>query len=285
MKRILFLFFLTPLSLFSQVVDMGEILISINVTATLNFDGSTAIDYAILGNNPKDADGNPVFFEDFKRLNTYTVKALVENTPTTSLVVRLEDGRMYMATVKYGEGGKMIYNFADSKIPLLTPSNVEENTQTSNAKESVKPNSIVVERLKNVISRKDKYFNFGAKDNGLNFQVAHIVNDDKFTYIKLKINNKTGNDYIIDGIHIKYQLGKRKGLKSSEVGNEERPEVIHKEGLEVVKAYSEETIGVACPVFAVGEKGVLKIQIIEQKGNRTVTIEIEGKDIVNLDVY
>lgn len=285
MKRILFLFFLSPFALFSQVVDMGEILISINVTATLNFDGSTVIDYAILGNNPKDADGNPVYFEDFKRLNTYTVKALVENTPTTSLVVRLQDGRMYMATVKYGDGGKMIYNFADSKIPLITPSNVEENTLTPISKETVKPNSVVVERLKNVISRKDKYFNFGAKDNGLNFQVAHIVNDDKYTYIKLKINNKTGNDYIVDGILIKYQLGKRKGLKSSEVGNDERPPIIHREGQDVIKAYSEETIGVVCPVFAVGEKGLLKIQIIEQKGNRTATIEIEGKDIVNLDIY
>lgn len=285
MRKILLFLLLFPSLCFAQI-NMGDIEVNLFITATLNFDRNVKIDYVILGNNPKDSKGNFLYYEQFQKDNTCTFKALNQNAPTTSVVVRLQDGRIYKGIIRIGDNGKIIYNFEDEqKAVAIAVAQPEKDLTASKEQAQPKDSIYINQRLTNVLSRKDKYFIFGTKENGLTFSVAHIVNDDKYTYLKLKVKNNTGNDYIIDGIHIKYQLGKRKGLKSNEVGNEERPPIIHKQGVDVVKAYSEETIGLVCPVFAVGEKGLLKIQIMEMKGNRTATIEIAGNQIIDVDVY
>ena len=287
MRKILPIFLLFPSISIAQI-NMGEIEVNLYMTATLNFNRNVNIDYVILGNNPKDSKGNYMYYEQFQKDNTCTFKALNLNAPTTSVVVRLQDGSIYKGIIKIGDNGKIIYNFEDKQEPKTAPVEpIQPNNNLTVLEEHYQPkDSIYInQRLTNVLNKKDKYFIFGTKENGLTFSVAHIVNDEKYTYLKLKVKNNTGNDYIIDGILIKYQLGKRKGLKSKEVGNEERPPVIYKQGVDVIKAYSEETIGLVCPIFAVGEKGLLKIQIMEKKGNRTATIEIAGNQLIDIEVF
>jgi len=258
---------------------MGTIEVNLDVTATLDFDKKEVIDFTLIGNNPKDSEGNFINYEIFQRDNTVTIKPLHKDVPETSIVVRLANGDVFSGMIRFGNNGKIFY-------PFYTKSAVDSITvhPVSTAPTVNLDLEVATRRLKQVVELKDKFYTFAVKENGLVFSVTQIVNDDKFTYFKLKIINRSGNDFIIDGILLKYQLHKRKGLKKNEIFNEERPAIVTQVGESVVPAYQEETVGIACPIFAVGEKGILKVQILEKKGNRTATIEIDGSEIINIDV-
>lgn len=288
MKRIIFILTLALVktTIINGQYRMEDIVVNMKNTATLNFNSN--IDYVIFGENPQDSKGNFVNYQVFQKDNTCTFKAVKETAPETSIVVRLVNGNIFYGIVKMGNNVKILYDY--SNIGNKKEEEVKENEVIEEEKEKkeVKENvslKKMEERLELVMESKDKYFTLGTKENGITYQVCNIKNDENYTYFKIRINNSTGNDYTIDGIFMKYFLGKVKGVKKNASGNEERVTIVKVKGNMIVKAYSEEIIGIATKLFAVGEKGKLYIRIEEKDGNRTSNIEVEGAEIQKIEIF
>lgn len=264
-------------------VKMEDIEVNLKSTATLNF--SSDIDYIIFGDNPQDQQGRYKYYEVFQKENTCTFKALKVDASETSIVVKLKNGRVFYGLVRFGSNNKIFYDYTEKDLVVETQKKIETEKVIAEEKKEIESAGLIQERIKGLMTDKDKYFTFGVKQNGLVFQVSNIRNDSKMTYVKVRIKNNTGNDYTVDGIHFRYYLGKRKGIKRDDVGNEERITLVDKVGSDIVKAYSEEVIGLAYNLFAVGEGGKLIIKLEEKDGNRNATIEIEGTDLKNIDIY
>lgn len=288
MKRIIF--FLILMMVKTTIIlgqyRMEDIVVNMKNTATLNFNSN--IDYVIFGENPQDSKGNFVNYQVFQKDNTCTFKAVKETAPETSIVVRLVNGNIFYGIVKIGTNTKILYDY--SNIGNKKEEEVKENEVIEEEKEKkeVKENvslKKMEERMELVMESKDKYFTLGTKENGITYQVCNIKNDENYTYFKIRIKNSTGNDYTIDGIFMKYFLGKVKGVKKNASGNEERVTIEKVKGNMIVKAYSEEIIGIATKLFAVGEKGKLYIRIEEKDGNRTSNIEVEGAEIQKIEIF
>jgi hypothetical protein len=55
------------------------------------------------------------------------------------------------------------------------------------------------------------------------------------------------------------------------------------EGEKIIKGYSTTQLGYVIPLFTVGSKGSLFIQMIEKKGTRNPVIEIESKTMLKVN--
>lgn len=293
MKRVIYLIIIVLIKsniLYGQY-RMEDIVVNMKNTATLNFNSN--IDYVIFGENPQDSKGNFVNYQVFQKDNTCTFKAVKETAPETSIVVRLVNGNIFYGIVKMGSNVKILYDYSNigkEEDKQKNDDELKENEkkdENKNIKENTKieEKDRTDERLELIMESKDKYFNMGVKESGITYQIANIKNDSKNTYIKVKVKNDTGNDLVIDGIFMKYFLGKVKGIKKNNAGNEERVTIKKVKGNLVVKAYSEEVIGIVTDLFAVGDKGKLMVRLEEKSGNRTATIEIEGSELQKIDIY
>jgi len=292
MKRIIFILTLALVktTIINGQYRMEDIVVNMKNTATLNFNSN--IDYVIFGENPQDSKGNFVNYQVFQKDNTCTFKAVKETAPETSIVVRLINGNIFYGIVKMGNNVKILYDYSNvgkeeekQKREVETKEEKIEEGKTDKVNTKTEEKDRTEERLELIMESKDKYFNMGVKESGITYQIANIKNDSKNTYIKVKVKNDTGNDLVIDGIFMKYFLGKVKGIKKNSAGNEERVTIKKIKGNLTVKAYSEEVIGIVTDLFAVGDKGKLMVRFEEKSGNRTATIEVEGSELKKIDVY
>lgn len=292
MKRIIFILTLALVktTIINGQYRMEDIVVNMKNTATLNFNSN--IDYVIFGENPQDSKGNFVNYQVFQKDNTCTFKAVKETAPETSIVVRLINGNIFYGIVKMGNNVKILYDYSNvgkeeekQKREVETKEEKKEEGKTDKVNTKTEEKDRTEERLELIMESKDKYFNMGVKESGITYQIANIKNDSKNTYIKVKVKNDTGNDLVIDGIFMKYFLGKVKGIKKNSAGNEERVTIKKIKGNLTVKAYSEEVIGIVTDLFAVGDKGKLMVRFEEKSGNRTATIEIEGSELQKIDIY
>jgi len=292
MKRIIFILTLALVktTIINGQYRMEDIVVNMKNTATLNFNSN--IDYVIFGENPQDSKGNFVNYQVFQKDNTCTFKAVKETAPETSIVVRLINGNIFYGIVKMGNNVKILYDYSNvgkeeekQKREVETKEEKKEEGKTDKVNTKTEEKDSTEERLELIMESKDKYFNMGVKESGITYQIANIKNDSKNTYIKVKVKNNTGNELVIDGIFMKYFLGKVKGIKKNSAGNEERVTIKKIKGNLTVKAYSEEVIGIVTDLFAVGDKGKLMVRFEEKSGNRTATIEVEGSELQKIDVY
>lgn len=291
MKRTIFFLILTivKISILYGQYRMEDIVVNMKNTATLNF--SCNIDYVIFGENPQDSKGNFVNYQVFQKDNTCTFKAVKETAPETSIVVRLVNGNIFYGIVKMGNNVKILYDYSnvgkeeEEQKKEEKSQNVKKEEKNDKVNTKTEEKDRTDERLDLIIESKDKYFNMGVKESGITYQIANIKNDSKNTYIKVKVKNDTGNDLVIDGIFMKYFLGKVKGIKKNNAGNEERVTIKKVKGNLEVKAYREEVIGIVTDLFAVGDKGKLMVRFEEKNGNRTATIEVEGSELQKIDIY
>ena len=141
----------------------------------------------------------------------------------------------------------------------------------------------IVERLNFVMNKAQEYNDIGIEANKMEFGVANIENDDKYTYFKLTILNGTGSDYKIDNVIFKYVEGKKKGFKkSAKIEERINPVIEPDDTSKIIKGYSSAVIGYVIPLFTVGSEGKLLIQIVEKNGTRNPLIEIEAKTMLKV---
>lgn len=281
MKRFLlfqlFLLFLLfqLFQLFSQ--ELGVIEVNENNTATLTFVSN--IDFIVIGNNPTDSEGNFLYYDVFRDGNVCVIRGVQKDAPETSLTIKLADSNVWFGKIKFGDNSKILYDFRTNALIETAAAQITEEKFAKEKEQREK------EKLKTLYGAKDEYFTLGEIESGVEFQITKMRNDKENTYLILKISNKSGSIYTIDGILFKYIQGKRKGVKKGEARIEERimPKTI--EGNLKVLAYSTEEIGIIMPVFAIGKKGRMEITIREKDGTRNVIINIPGNVMEKVKVF
>lgn len=257
--------------------NMGEIVVNEQFTATLDF--SDNISFIVTGNNPQIGENEYMYYSIFQAGTTCIIRGNDKNAQKTSITVKLNSGEVWYGILSYGEDSKIYYDFKNEKLP--EKSEVE-------IKEEIKENALTQQmqtRLYQLMAERPFYSSIGAMENQMEYQVTNIRNDDKHTYIKMIIRNRSGADYNIDGIFFKYTEGKRRGLRRSEAQIEERIFPVYESPQKIVPAYQTEELGFVIPLFTVGNTGNLEIQIREMAGTRNPAISVSGSEMLKVRIF
>jgi len=257
--------------------DMGIIEVNDNNTATLVFEAD--IDFIVVANNPKQGD-NFLYYDIFKDGKICVIRGNDAKAPITSITVKLSNNQVFFGRLKYGDETKILYRFTYD-----VPEERKEVARIIEEEKREESKNNELQKLELLMAERQEYFVLGVVESGVSFIVSNIRNDAENTYLKIIINNRTGGDYLIDAIMFKYVEGRRRGLKRREALIEERIMPKHITGPEVAKAYTNSEIGVIIPIFSVGEKGDLVIQLRERNGTRNPEIRIEGKNMLKVKIF
>jgi hypothetical protein len=276
--------------------NIGEIRVSDKYTVTLMF--AEPVEFVIWGQNPviSITDGIPVYqnYEQFQRDKTLTIKAKRSGLEKSSITIKTTDGIIYYGFIINEVDEKLFYDFSDqvsvsTKVEKTSISNSGETTKTEENMEKDEPERMkknseqeFEEKLSLLMKKPIEYSNFGLVANKLLFSVTNIMNDKENMYLKVIINNKSGNTFIVNSVIFKYVEGKTKGIKRRVVANEERLMPVFSKTVKMVAAYSQEYLGYVLPLYSTGSDGRLLIQFIEEKGTRNYQIEIPAKDMLKI---
>jgi len=264
-------------SLFSQtIVNMGEILVSKNFAAILNFPDS--IIFVAAANNPPTKEGKSKYYEIVKTQKICLLRANDTLAPETSIDIKTQHG-LYYGFLKYMESKKHLYNFDNDSSKRINEKEISKVVSVKSKE------TLIKERLNSLLSEPVEYKSIGTIENGMTFQVGNIKNDENNTYFKLIIKNETGGDYNIDGIYFKYVEGKTKGIKRKDAKIEARLKIEFESPLKIVKAYTTEELGYIIERFSGSKKGSLIIQFRELNGTKSPIIEISGDKMLNIKVF
>lgn len=283
MTRILKFAFLVILfaPFLSIAQDMGTIELNQDFAATVEFDEN--IDYILIGNNPivKVIGDQQIhkYYEIFQKNNVAIFRAVIKEAIKTTLTITLESGAVYHGYISYAETPiKNFYKF--KKIITKSPKEIEDSIRASIEKETIDRN------MKKILYEKQKIEDVAVVKRSEIYQVSNIANDDKFTYIKILIFNKSASNYVIDAVMFNHEEGKKRKLDKKEVVNENWMQTkgfIFPEGNEV-KANTTGIVVFAIPLYTT-QDGFLNIKIMEKSGSRTTDIQIPAKKLAGVEVY
>lgn len=275
-KTTLFLIsFMLCLAVNSQ--DMGVIEVNEQYTATLKF--NEEINFIVTGNNPQIDENEFMYYNIFQAGTTCIIRGNDKNAEPTSITIKLMNDDVWYGILRYGDDKKIFYDFSaeQQKKEMLEEKKEQQKEDALN--------QTMQSRLFQLMAERPQYSTLGKIENGLQYQISNIRNDDKYTYVKIIIENKTGSDYNIDGIFFKYTEGRRRGLKKKEAQIEERIFAVYESPKNLVRAYEIEEFGFVIPLFSVGEKGNLSIQIREKSGTRNPEIIIPGNEMLKVRIF
>lgn len=268
-----YLFFAIMLSMTMVVKaqEMGTIVVNSDFTATLQFED--VVEFVVIGNNPQITADKFKYYDMFQNGKTVVLRGNDAESPLTSITVKLKNGKIWYGKLKYGVGDdvKVFYDFTKEVAQKIQVQRKNDSIQ------QVKKETQISDKLGFVMTQEQEYSDLGDEKNNLSVQVTNIMNDDRYTYLKILFQNKSGSDYNIDDIIFKYVEGKKKGIKRTESKVEERITTVYEPSDKVVKAYSQSELGYVIPLFTVGNEGNLLIQFLEKNGTRNMKIEIEAK--------
>ena len=287
MKHVLLFICLIYAIRVSGQVDIGDIRIFNEYAVTLMFPAD--IEFVIWGNNPvkSQTEKGAVYtnYEMFQNARTLIIKAIKTGLDKTNISVKTIDGTIYYGFVHNEKSEKIFYNFSGSineVKPEITQSSVMAKVQdaTNNSViDRTDKDSAHEKKLMRLMDEPVEYKDFGLVANNLIFMVTNIMNDKEHTYLKIIINNKSGNAFTINSVIFKYIEGKTKGIKKRVVANEERTSPVYSKAVDMVEAYSRVDLGYVLPLYSTGSEGRFLIQFIEEKGTRNYQIEISAKDM------
>lgn len=282
MKKTPLLFLNLLISICSYSNEMDTVEVNPDFAATLEF--SSNIDYLLIGNNPViklAPDGSPVYkyFEIFTKNNVAVLRCQGSSAPTTSLTIGLVNSELWTGYLGYSEKPKKnFYSYKPEKI--RTQKEIEDSLS------AVKKNTAIDMNLERILAENQAIEDIAVIKRSEVYQVTNIANDDRFTYIKIKIANNSASNYIVDGVMFKYREGKKRKGNNKEVYNENWMSV---EGFKFpsgneIKARSADEIVFCIPLYTT-ENGFLIIKILEKNGSRTSDIEISAKDLSTITYY
>lgn len=258
--------------------NMGTIVVNENKSATLSF--SSKIDFVIFGNNPSYEDGSFLYYDFFKDGSVCVIRGNNKEAPNTSITIKLNDDSVWYGIISFGDNTELFYDFRVKTTPDASTNHISNSH--SNKTGNLNRLDVNLEKIKEL---NKEYFTIGEKSGQVTFSVSNIRNDKQNTYILLSVNNQSGNIYSVDGILFKFIEGKRRGVKRGEARIEERIMPIKISGNLSIKAYSNEEIAVAIPLYAIGRSGKLEITLREKDGTRNVIISVPGSIMSKVKVF
>jgi hypothetical protein len=284
MKIRLFILLLTT-SFSAQAESLDTIRINENTSATLQF--SATIEYVVIANNPviNKVSGQSVYkyYDMFTKGGVLILRAKGSDAPKTTITIYTEDDKLFTGFIRYGEGEK---NYYDLRTKGETKEESFENNIDGNTNKK-DPEILRDERLNKVItSRDNNVYNLGKVEGSVLFQVEQILNDDKYSYMRISVDNQSASKYEIKGVMFRHITGKNRSIKEKDVVNVKWLDPVTKElppgGL--VRAYDKQYIGFVIPVYA-SDKGNLMIRIAENEGQRNCELKVSTKIINKVEVF
>ena len=284
MKNVIFLGFLFLSRIIFAQSDIGDIKVSEKYTVTLMF--AEPIEFVIWGQNPVISliDDMPVYqnYEQFSQNKTLTIKAKKTGLEKSSITIKTTNGIIYYGFIINEESEKIFYDFSD-KLPVAMKKETMSSTKSETDEDlQKKTDSELNEKLSILMKKPIEYRNFGLIANKLVFSITNIMNDKNNMYLKITIDNRSGNAFVINSVVFKHVEGKTKGVKRRVVANEERLMPVYSKTVDMVTAYAKEELGYVLPLYSTGSDGRFLIQFIENKGTRNYQIEISAKDMLKI---
>lgn len=279
-KILLIIFFLSLSSiLYSQ--DLDTIKLNNNLSATLEFESE--ISFIVLGNNPllSQNEGNPnyKYYDIFQQENIVIFRVKSLEAPFTTLNIKLANGSLYHGFISQSKSPeKTYYNFRKTNDTNLIQQGKKDSSEIASKDINNK-----LSKLQLMTSDLD---HIAEIKKNIIFKVSNIVNDDKYYYIKVLLNNNSSNLYEVDGVTFKMQEGKKKSIKNKEIANQNwlSPiKTIYPENKQI-KAYSQGFICFVVPLYNI-TSGSLLIKIVESNGARNGNIDVSANDLTNTKVF
>lgn len=306
---LLIIVFLGFLKMLEAQIYMDTIRLNKDNAATLNFNTDESVVLCNIGGNPFRVVND---FYDYKHFqismmdNIVLIEAKQIKLTPSSIMVKT-DKAAYHGIIMYDVDENIIKNFYDFSNSVIVKSNSVQN-ETSEEDESadkdighgmvdngvevfVKYNEevtekIMFERLAKVIDMENEYEDIADIKGDVIFQVANIVNDHKYSYLKLIIQNNSSTTYRVNGVFFCFRESKKSKVGKKDAQNIEwiPAERIKMPDNRNVPAYSYGIVGFVIPLYN-GSTGQVMLKIIEDQGTRTAVLNIKSKLINNCKVF
>ncbi|MEM6734656.1 MAG: DUF4138 domain-containing protein [Bacteroidota bacterium] len=206
---------------------------------------------------------------------TLFLLASKKNLPPASLVIKAGDRYLHL-TIAYKALLTQEEQFVDLRD--VDMDNIPEFDNEERVKESQVPIStkIVNRRLGILIGNKaDTYKNVAMKAHSLIYKLTNIMQDDKFYYFKVTLDNRSKVNFDLDFVDFEYKD------QSREIDQTTQANII--DALTVVTIDSKEKVNLVYAIekYNLGKKGKVVSTIREKKGSRTLSFEVDYKEVLN----
>ena len=289
-------------------VYMDTIRLNQNNAATLNFNNSETVVLCNIGGNPFKIIND---FYDYKHYqisimdNIVLIEAKQPKYTPSSIMVKT-DKAVYHGTIMFDADENIDKNFYDYSSSALNVSNVSSSSNVVNNDSDtedevgiidngvevfVKLDETVTEeqkfhRINEVIKMNNEYEDIADMKGDVIFQVANIVNDHQYSYIKLIIQNNSSTTYRVNGVFFRFQESKKSNVGKKDAQNIEwiPADRIVMPTNRSISAYSHDVVGFVIPLYN-GSTGTVMLKVIEDQGTRTAVLNIKSKIINNCKVF
>lgn len=280
-----FILLIFPFHVFCQGINMDTIRLNKNLAATLEF--SEDVSFSLIGNNPFIMSGDAKNFKYFQISevgNVIIIEAKEPKLTVSSITVRTKSNVYYGYICYSDQVNKSFYSFSPvvksepiSKTDTSTTFSKDDVEMFKIVKDTTTP-ELMLSRINSVLAMKNDFDDIADIKGDVVFQVANIVNDKYYSYIKLIVQNNSASTFCINGVLFKFEEGKKGILNKKDVVNNEWLNAVKiiLPPNKCVNSYSFQNIGFVIPLYN-GTDGSVLLKVIEENGTRTAVINIKSK--------
>ena len=271
-NTVIFLFMLIPILMGKHPI-YGQTSIHSLDTVYCSFQNTS---YLIFAEHVDFVDlGKPSSFSVFIEGNALLVKTLKPSSDSSTLFIR--SGNQIWEGFVYANKAKRKYFYS------FTNTSPKYKSTDSIALELKLPKNDSLNLVKNKChlfsAIKTEHLDLGFVSSSLDAAITVIRNDNKYTYLKFLVKNKTSIPYQLDFISFQYYQHLSKGLlrKARKLPNDVLP--FYKTDIAAVEAFKTQSLIYVIPSFGLAENGFLQVLFREMKGDRVLKIKISGETI------
>jgi len=202
--------------------------------------------------------------------NILRLKAGVKGFPESNLSVVTADGRLYHFSVNYSE------NPAFQVIDMGKQVEAEETIL------KFKDVSLTTDQVHwycAVVSKKEAFLRKKARESRVTVRLKGIYIRDEVMFFRFDLENSSQIDYNID--QWRFYVRDRRQVKRTAVRETElEPLYLYNTRGNGLSGKGENTVVVAFKKFTIADSKKLVIQLLEESGDRHLTLEIRGKHLL-----
>jgi|CXWL01.1.fsa_nt_gi hypothetical protein len=226
--------------------------------------------------------GNPQQYVAKIQGNLVFVKPVKDNVPSTTILIK-SGPSIYHGTLTYNKTGKVKpYYYEIKSVVQGEVNNIKKESNSTIKKDESKisvTDTSVREKIEVFSKIKSEIRTLGFISKNVDAAVTVIRNDEKNTYLKLIVKNKSSIPFKLDFISFQYYQDMKKGSfrKSKKAPLDVFP--IAEPTIKEIAPDKSEGLPYVIPAYALANNGYLMVLIRESAGDRVLKIKIEGSTI------
>ncbi|MCX2680995.1 conjugative transposon protein TraN [Galbibacter sp. EGI 63066] len=202
--------------------------------------------------------------------NILRLKAGVKGFPETNLSVITADGRLYHFSVNYSE---------DPAFQVIDMGKQVEAEDTILKFKNVSLTTGEVHRYCGVVSKKGSFLQKKAREGRVTLRLRGIYIKSEVMFFRFDLENSSQIDYNID--QWRFYVRDRRQVKRTAM-RETELEPLHRYNTRGngLPGKGENTVVVAFKKFTIADSKKLVVQLMEESGDRHLTLDIKGKHLL-----